>query len=50
VPKACSYPQWFARAALGHSGRTVHVAYAKGALVIVPPLGEDEWPYNVKLS
>ena len=28
--------------ALEHSGRKVHDAYAKRALVIVPPLDEDE--------
>ena len=42
MAKACSYPQWFAQVSLGHSSRTVHDAYAKGALVIVPPLDEYE--------
>jgi integrase len=36
--KACGYPQRFAQEALGHNSCAVHEAYAKGALVIVPPL------------
>lgn len=34
--KACGYPQRFAQEALGHSSRTVHEAYAKGAFVLFP--------------
>lgn len=40
--KACGYPQRFAQEALGHSSRAVHEAYAKGAVVICPPLEEYE--------
>jgi integrase len=40
--KACGYPQRFAQAALGHSSRAVHEAYAKGALVLCPALDEYE--------
>lgn len=36
--KASGYPHRFAQAALGHSSRAVHEAYAKGALVICPAL------------
>ncbi len=40
--KACGYPQRFAQDALGHSSRAVHEAYARGAVVVVPPLDEYE--------
>jgi integrase len=40
--KACGYPQRFAQAALGHSSRAVHEAYARGAEVVCPPLDEYE--------
>ena len=40
--KVCGYPQRFAQEALGHNSRAVHEAYAKGALVILPPLDEYE--------
>ena len=40
--KACGYPQRFAQAALGHSSRAVHEAYAKAAIVLCPPLDEYE--------
>lgn len=40
--KACGYPQRFAQDALGHSSRAVHEAYAKGAVVVVPPLDQYE--------
>lgn len=40
--KSCGYPQRFAQEALGHTSRAVHEAYAKGALVICPPLDEYE--------
>ena len=40
--KMCGYPQRFAQEALGHSSRAVHEAYAKGAMVILPPLDEYE--------
>jgi len=36
------YPERFAQAALGHSSKAVHQAYAKGARVICPPLEEYE--------
>jgi integrase len=40
--KACGYPQRFAQAALGHSSRAVHEAYAKDAVVIAPSLDDYE--------
>ena len=40
--KACGYPQRFAQAALGHSSQAVHEAYARGALVVCPPLDHFE--------
>src|SRR5882724_5239162 len=40
--KVCGYPQRFAQEALGHNSRAVHEAYAKGALIILPPLDEYE--------
>ena len=40
--KACGYPQRFAQEALGHNSRSVHEAYAKGALIILPALDEYE--------
>src|ERR1044072_5870900 len=38
--KVCGYPQRCAQEALGHNSRAVHEAYAKGALVVLPPLEE----------
>jgi integrase len=38
--KICGYPQRFAQEALGHNSSAVHEAYAKGAIVILPPLEE----------
>src|SRR6185503_11941914 len=38
--KTCGYPQRFAQEALGHMRRAVHKAYARGAVVICPPLDE----------
>jgi hypothetical protein len=35
-------PQRFAQEALGHTSRAVHEAYARGAVVICPPLDEYE--------
>jgi integrase len=35
---AAGYPERFAQAALGHSSKVIHRAYAKGAYVICPPL------------
>lgn len=35
---ACGYPERFAQAALGHSSRAVHQAYAKGVVIICPAL------------
>jgi len=40
--KACGYPQRFAQEALGHGSRAVHEAYAKGAVVVCPPLDDFE--------
>jgi integrase len=40
--KSCGYPQRFAQEALGHTSRAVHEAYAKGAVVICPPLDQYE--------
>jgi integrase len=40
--KVCGYPQRFAQAALGHSSRAVHEAYAKGTLIILPALDQYE--------
>ena len=40
--KAAGYPQRFAQAALGHSSRAVHEAYAKAAVVLCPPLDAYE--------
>ena len=47
--KACGYPQRFAQEALGHNSRAVHEAYAKGALVILPPLEEYEQAQAAKI-
>ena len=44
--KAAGYPQRFAQAALGHSSRAVHEAYAKAALVVCPALEEYERTQN----
>jgi integrase len=44
--KAAGYPQRFAQAALGHSSRAVHEAYARNAFVICPAL--DEYETNAK--
>jgi integrase len=40
--KACGYPQRFAQEALGHGSRAIHEAYARGAIVVCPPLDEYE--------
>lgn len=40
--KACGYPQRFAQAALGHTSRAVHEAYARRAIVVCPSLDEYE--------
>ena len=47
--KTAGYPQRFAQAALGHSSRAVHEAYARDALVICPPLEayENREPQNL---
>jgi hypothetical protein len=47
--KACGYPLRFAQEALGHSSRTVHEAYARGAIVVCPPLDEYEDTSTKKL-
>ena len=41
--KSAGYPQRFAQAALGHSSRAVHEAYAKCAIVLCPALDEYEF-------
>src|SRR5438105_10132682 len=47
--KSAGYPQRFAQAALGHSSRAVHEAYARDAIVICPPLEayENRAPQNL---
>jgi len=40
--KTCGYPQRFAQEALGHGSRAIHDAYARGAIVVCPPLDEYE--------
>ena len=40
--KIAGYPQRFAQAALGHSSRAVHEAYAKSAVVVCPALDDYE--------
>jgi integrase len=47
--KTAGYPQRFAQAALGHSSRAVHEAYARDAIVVCPPLEayENREPQNL---
>jgi integrase len=47
--KTAGYPQRFAQAALGHSSRAVHEAYARDAVVICPSLEtyENREPTNL---
>ncbi len=47
--KSAGYPQRFAQAALGHSSRAVHEAYARDAIVVCPPLEayENREPQNL---
>jgi len=40
--KMAGYPERFAQEALGHNSKAVHRAYARGALVQVPPLEDFE--------
>jgi integrase len=40
--KVAGYPERFAQEALGHNSKAVHRAYAKRALVVLPPLEEYE--------
>jgi integrase len=47
--KSAGYPQRFAQAALGHSSRAVHEAYARDAIVICPPLEEYEAMHERKI-
>jgi integrase len=47
--KTCGYPQRFAQAALGHSSRAVHEAYAKDAVVVSPALDDYEFVPAPKL-
>lgn len=47
--KSCGYPQRFAQEALGHGSRAIHEAYAKGAVVICPPLEDYERAFTRKL-
>src|SRR5207302_1263698 len=48
--KACGYPQRFAQEALGHGSRAIHEAYARGAIVVCPPLDEYELVFPEKLT
>jgi integrase len=36
--KSCGYPERFAQEALGHNSKAVHRAYARRALVMIPPM------------
>jgi integrase len=47
--KSAGYPQRFAQAALGHSSRAVHEAYARDAIVVCPSLEayENREPQNL---
>jgi integrase len=47
--KSCGYPQRFAQEALGHSSRAAHEAYARGAIVVCPPLDEYETLEDTKI-
>jgi hypothetical protein len=47
--KACGYPQRFAQEALGHGSHAIHEAYARGAIVVCPPLDAYELVSNHKL-
>jgi integrase len=47
--KSAGYPQRFAQAALGHSSRAVHEAYARDAIVICPPLEDYEAMHERKI-
>ena len=38
--KTCGYPERFAQQALGHNSKAVHRAYARRALVMIPPMEE----------
>jgi integrase len=40
--KQCGYPERFAQVALGHNSKAVHRAYARHAIVNVPPLEDFE--------
>jgi integrase len=40
--KTSGYPRRFAQEALGHNSKAVHIAYAKQAEVVVPPLEDYE--------
>ncbi len=40
--KQCGYPERFAQVALGHNSKAVHRAYARHAVVSVPPLDDYE--------
>jgi uncharacterized repeat protein (TIGR01451 family) len=40
--KACGYPQRFAKEALGHGSRAIHEAYARGGVVVCPPIEQYE--------
>jgi integrase len=40
--KTAGYPERFAQEALGHNSRAIHRAYARAALVRIPPLEEYE--------
>jgi integrase len=40
--KTAGYPERFAQLALGHNSKAVHRAYAKKAMVVLPPLEDYE--------
>ena len=46
--KIAGYPERFAQVALGHNSKAVHRAYARKALVTLPPLEEYERRYRHK--
>ena len=46
--KSCGYPERFAQEALGHNSKAVHRAYARRALVMIPPM--DEFAAKMQLA
>ena len=47
--KVAGYPERFAQLALGHNSKAVHRAYAKNALVTLPPLEQYEREHEQKI-